>query len=115
MGLSERLKNARKEKRLTQKEAAEKLGISIGTLSGYERNYREPDLDMIKKLATLYGVSSSWLIGEEELKKEKDDEEFRAFINDPELESWYRELPENDEEDLKQLKEMWEVIKKHKK
>ncbi|UOF92966.1 helix-turn-helix domain-containing protein [Fodinisporobacter ferrooxydans] len=48
--------------RLTQMEVANKLGISNGTLSGYERNYRDPDTETLKKLADLYEVSVDYLL-----------------------------------------------------
>lgn len=61
--LGSRLKLAREKKHLTQKEVADKLGVSNGAISGYERNYRDPDTDMLKKLATLYDVSVDFLAG----------------------------------------------------
>lgn len=63
MTLGDRLKEARKIKKYTQMEAASKLGITNGALSGYERNYRDPDTEMLKKLANLYEVSTEWLLG----------------------------------------------------
>lgn len=68
MTLGERLKEARKLKGYTQMEAASKLGITNGALSGYERNYRDPDTEMLKKLANLYEVSTEWLLGNSSLK-----------------------------------------------
>lgn len=70
MILGERLKEARKLKGYTQMEAASKLGITNGALSGYERNYRDPDTEMLKKLANLYEVSTEWLLGNKTVKNE---------------------------------------------
>lgn len=61
--LGSRLKEAREKKRLTQVEVSKKLGISNGTLSGYERDYRDPDTETLRKLANLYEVSLDWLSG----------------------------------------------------
>jgi len=61
--LGNRLKRAREKKRMTQQEVADKLGVSNGAISGYERNYRDPDTEMLKKLATLYEVSVDYLTG----------------------------------------------------
>ncbi|MBG9772382.1 helix-turn-helix domain-containing protein [Brevibacillus laterosporus] len=61
--LGNRLKQARENKHLTQMHVAKKLGISNGTLSGYERNYRDPDTETLSKLASIYGVSVDWLTG----------------------------------------------------
>ncbi|MCM3424059.1 helix-turn-helix transcriptional regulator [Bacillus licheniformis] len=58
-----KLREARKKKGLKQIEAAQKLGISNGTLSGYERDYRDPDTEILKKMAELYDVSVDELLG----------------------------------------------------
>lgn len=51
------LKAARVNAGLTQKEAAESLGICEQTLSNYERGISYPDVPMIEKFVGLYGVS----------------------------------------------------------
>lgn len=61
--LGSRLKQARENKRLTQQEVADKFGVSNGAISGYERNYRDPDSDTLAQLADLYEVSLDWLKG----------------------------------------------------
>ncbi|PNP90645.1 hypothetical protein BMT55_11750 [Listeria newyorkensis] len=63
-----KLKSARENKQMTQKQVAEKLDISIGTLSGYERNYRDPDTNTLQKLADLYEVSIDALMGRDQNK-----------------------------------------------
>lgn len=60
------LKNIRKEKKLTQKNVAQILGISTSCYAGYEQGYREPDLTTLKKLAILYDVTSDYLLGLED-------------------------------------------------
>lgn len=59
----ERIRIAREALGWTQAVVAEKLGITIGTLSGYERNYRQPNLDMLRKLVTVLGVSADFILG----------------------------------------------------
>lgn len=61
--LSKRLREARIKAGYTQIDAAKKLKISNGTLSGYERDYRDPDTDFLNKAADLYGVTVDWLLG----------------------------------------------------
>lgn len=61
--IGKRLKKARENAKLTQMNAAKKLDISNGTLSGYERNYRDPDTDILNRMANLYDVSVEWLMG----------------------------------------------------
>lgn len=51
-----KLKTLRKGKRLTQEEAAEKLGISRCSVSNYECGRRSPHLSELKRFAKFYGV-----------------------------------------------------------
>ena len=60
---SERLANLRKERGLTQKEAAEQLGISAALLSHYEKGIRECGLDFVCKAAAFYDVTCDYLLG----------------------------------------------------
>lgn len=53
----------RKEKGLTQKEAAASLGISQALLSHYEKGIRECGLDFVVRVADFYGVSCDYLLG----------------------------------------------------
>jgi transcriptional regulator with XRE-family HTH domain len=61
--LAKRLKEARVKKGWTQEELAGRLGVTNGTVSGYERNYREPDTITLSKIADLLDVSADWLLG----------------------------------------------------
>lgn len=61
--MGERLKNLRISKNLTQKQVAERLGIAISTLSGYELEEKHPSYFILMKLARLYDVSTDYLIG----------------------------------------------------
>lgn len=53
----------RKEKGLTQKQAAEDLGISQALLSHYEKGIRECGLDFLVRTAEYYEVSCDYLLG----------------------------------------------------
>lgn len=50
------LKAARVNKGLTQKKAAELLGISEYTLMNYEKGKSSPDVRVLKKIENLYDV-----------------------------------------------------------
>lgn len=60
---AKRLKEAREKKGWTQEYMAKLLGITNGTLSGYERDYRKPSIEMLIKIAKVLGVDISWLLG----------------------------------------------------
>lgn len=56
------LKSARELKKLKQSEAAELIGISVDTLSNYERGKSYPDVPIIRKIEDVYGVPYNRLI-----------------------------------------------------
>lgn len=64
---SERLRYERKQQGLSQRQMAEKLGITQGTYKGYElvgsENGREPSMEMICRIADLLQVSIDYLFG----------------------------------------------------
>lgn len=53
----------RKERRISQKKAAEDLGISQGLLSHYEKGKRECGLEFLVRAADYYSVSCDYLLG----------------------------------------------------
>ena len=55
--VAERLQQLRKESGLTQKEVADKTGINMITLSGYEIGKNEPNMEALVQLANVYNVS----------------------------------------------------------
>lgn len=111
--IGDRLRIARQRAGYKQTQVKDHTNINNKTLSGYENNVSEPDAKTLVQLADLYNVSYEWLLTGKEDKSP--DEEFNAFISDPDLQIWYKELPKSSEEELRQLKDMWDVIKKHKK
>ena len=56
------LKSARVNKGLTQVKAAELIGITVDTLSNYERGKSFPDVPIIKRIEEVYGVPYNDLI-----------------------------------------------------
>ena len=61
-----RLQELRKEKRVPQKELAERLGISVRAYHYYEEGKRYPDFQGLLTLADFYGVSLDYLVGRTE-------------------------------------------------
>lgn len=62
MSLGERLKQARKQRKLTQPNVEKLTGINYKTLSNWETNFYRPNVDDLKKLALLYNVSIDFLM-----------------------------------------------------
>ncbi len=50
-------------KGLSQREFANLLGVSNGAVAMWETNKRQPDLDMLKKIANFFNVTIDYLIG----------------------------------------------------
>ena len=63
MNLGYRFQKYRRRVGLSQKEAAEKIGINNYQLGNYETNRSEPSIAILKKMAALYRVSIDNLVG----------------------------------------------------
>lgn len=71
MILNRRLRQARKDKKLTQTQVATLIFMDRCTVYLYETNRRVPRLDMIEKLAKIYDVNPAWLVGWSEERERK--------------------------------------------
>ena len=58
-----RLKELRKEKKLTQQEVAKKIGVSYRTLQNWENGVNTIKPDKVQEFADYFGVSASYLLG----------------------------------------------------
>lgn len=61
--IGERFADLRKDKNMSQKVLGEQLGISVYTVSSYERENSTPDDDMKVKIAKYFNVSLDYLLG----------------------------------------------------
>ncbi len=60
--LGDKIKEIRKRKNISQQELADKLFVSDKTISSWEKNRTEPNLDMIVKICDILDISVSHLI-----------------------------------------------------
>lgn len=60
--IGDRIRARRKQLGWTQAKLAGMLNIKMGTLSGYERNYRLPDARMLQLMASVMNISSDYLL-----------------------------------------------------
>lgn len=58
-----KLKEARKKAKLSQEKVAEIINTSRSNISKYETENLEPNLETLKKLCELYGISADELLG----------------------------------------------------
>ena len=69
--LGEKIKKYREEKKMTQVEVAEVLGVKPATISKYEAGTLEPNIESLKRLAELFEVSVDELLKEDEFDVSK--------------------------------------------
>ena len=65
----QRLKLLRKEKKITAKQLSKELQVAESTISMYENGKRQPDFNMLLKIADYFGVSIDYLLGKEDKEK----------------------------------------------
>lgn len=80
-----RIKRIRMDKQLSQKAVAKTLGIPYSTYSNYENNNREPNLETLKRIADVLGVSISYLIYGETGSMSTDTAEYLLTLSGYEL------------------------------
>jgi transcriptional regulator with XRE-family HTH domain len=64
--LHHRIVELRKSKKITQEGLSSKIGVSRSALSQYELGSRQPDYEIIKRMADFFGVSTDYLLGVEQ-------------------------------------------------
>lgn len=79
-----RIKELRESRKIKQKEMAEILQVPNNTYNQWENEKRQPDHDMLVRIAEYFGVTVDYLLGrEEEPQKEKSPSEVDELLNDP--------------------------------
>ncbi|PRX18098.1 transcriptional regulator with XRE-family HTH domain [Orenia metallireducens] len=96
-----RIRQLRKEHKLTQQQLADKIGVGRATIAGYETKGKEPGYDTLKKLAEIFNVSTDYLLGHTDNRQNPNDKIKSAISDDPELLEFWNELSQR--EDLQLL------------
>lgn len=104
----DRLKRLRKDKKLTQQDMADFLGITRQGYAKYENGQAETDLETLKKLATFFDVTTDYLTGHtkdvEFMTEEEIDEEIKDIMK--EVDVWYKNEPDDKREKLEMLRKI---------
>nr|WP_202406585.1 helix-turn-helix transcriptional regulator [Virgibacillus massiliensis] len=109
--IGKRIIELREDQNWSQRELAKQVGLNVSVMNRIElgeRSIKDHELD---RFATKLGVTTDFLLGRSDQPTLSEEEAFAAFRNDPSLERWYKELPKNNEEDLRRLKRIWEAFK----
>ncbi len=62
-GLSDRIREQRRKLGITQSEMAKRIGGGTRTVNDYERGVRQPSYARLLAIATLFNVSTDYLLG----------------------------------------------------
>ena len=89
-----RVKELRKRKGFTQNQLANELGVSMQTVSLWERGPRKPDFEMLEKLTDYFEVRMDYLLGA------SDDDTPRKQPTEEEID---RSVTEEDDAELRML------------
>ena len=104
--LGNRIKTLREELGLKQEELANKMSVSPSAIGMYETNKREPNNELILKLAQFFNVSTDYLLGKSDIRNPEELKNVQ-FANAGGLDTTGL-----DEEDLKELQKQVDYIKK---
>lgn len=66
--IGERLKQLRKEHKLTQTDLGNKINVTKVSISGYENGNRSPDTETLTRLADYFDVSTDYLLGRSDVR-----------------------------------------------
>ena len=75
-----RLKILREELGLKQEELAQKLSVSPSSIGMYETNKREPNSEIIIKIANFFNVTIDYLLGKSDIRNNNENIENNAFF-----------------------------------
>lgn len=65
MGFAEKLLALRKSGKISQKDLAEKIGVSQASIGYWEKGKRTPSVDAVQKIAEYFNVNTSYLTEQE--------------------------------------------------
>ncbi|MGL5068114.1 MAG: helix-turn-helix domain-containing protein [Sarcina sp.] len=92
MFIGDRIREEREKQGITQSVISERFKISNKIWSSYEKNRKTPDVEMVKKIAEYFDVTSDYLLGinleyqddmmfiQKRLLKIKNKEKFKNYI-----------------------------------
>ena len=92
MKLSEKICYCRKKSGKSQEALAEQLGVSRQAVSKWETGEAEPELKKLRLLAEVFGVSTDWLLSDDEPQEEAESD-FRTGQSAKSYPDWIDSLP----------------------
>lgn len=105
MKLSEKVKIFRKNLNLSQKDLGKKVGIDQKQICRYETGESDPPIDILKKLAEVFGVTVDFLLNDS-----KDNALTKFGFNDKELFIYCQTIDKMPEEIRKAVKLLLKIV-----
>ena len=81
MIIGERVKEARKNKNLSQQQLGDMLGVSKVSICGYENGVRIPTIENFVQLLDILDLSADYLLGRDINVVSEEDEEYRVKLS----------------------------------
>ena len=103
-GFSQRIKNLRRQRNLSQTELGKIVGLHYTHIGRYERGLSKPSTDTLKSLAEALGVTTDYLI------EGKANEVAKAKLEDKDLLQMFREVEKFPEDDKIVVKKILDAL-----
>lgn len=81
----ERIKALREEFSIKQSDLGKMLGVSDGTISDYEKDRTQPNIDKLRIMAQMFGTSTDYLIGHSCDRRTMDQQMAEVAAQEPEI------------------------------
>ena len=86
MILGYRLRELRKENKMSQEDLGKLLGVTKVSISGYENGTRVPSLEILQGILDVFGVSADFLLGRELNVVCENDNNITMFLSTSDIE-----------------------------
>ncbi|OME58180.1 hypothetical protein BSK59_08315 [Paenibacillus odorifer] len=112
------LKKLRSDRKLSLDQFVKEINSRYSTsfsksmVSRWENNLTDPKMEAVRIIADYFDVSLDVLLENSSDDKNKEQFEFESFINDPENNLFFKELLDAPDERIKELRQIWEIIKR---
>lgn len=105
MSFSKKIIELRKERKWSQNDVADKLGIDYRNVSRWETERNIPTIDVVIKLAKIFEVTTDYLLLDSVPRNGK-----RISVDDKDLVSFIEELPNIQKEDKEAIKRLVDAV-----
>lgn len=114
MFIGSRLRDLRKEKKMTQSELGNLLNVTKVSICCYEKNVRIPSVETLEDLSNIFNVSTDYFLGRDVSLVGEEDNNYSVYVSKEEID-FFRQLRLNKdlfEKIIKDPKRMIELIDK---